>query len=190
MIFVNGGSAVRPRARFAGTSIAFAGESAYAQILHDTLAAENIYVAQLIIPGAIRPDSPDTSPTIIADKIWELHRQREGFRHCSPAGRRRQVAVVTSIGAGQLEPHCYGFAVIDHLTHLGVEVRERREQHAQAFLRIAGSFGFGQHDLVVIDDRLRQQLRCAIRAVSVDYVVKEGAYQSLTGLSFGWHLCS
>ena len=81
MIFVNGGSAVRPRARFAGTSIAFAGESAYAQILHDTLAAENIYVAQLIIPGAIRPDSPDASPAIIADKIWDLHRQRDGFRH-------------------------------------------------------------------------------------------------------------
>jgi hypothetical protein len=36
---------------------------------------------QLIIPGAIRPDSPDTSPAIIADRIWNLHQQRDGFRH-------------------------------------------------------------------------------------------------------------
>jgi hypothetical protein len=35
----------------------------------------------LIIPGAIRPDSPDASPAIIADKIWDLYRQRDGFRH-------------------------------------------------------------------------------------------------------------
>jgi NAD(P)-dependent dehydrogenase (short-subunit alcohol dehydrogenase family) len=81
MVFINGGSAVRPNPGVAGTSIAFAAESAYAQILHDTLAAENIHVAQLIIPGAIRPDSPDTSPAIIADRIWNLHQQRDGFRH-------------------------------------------------------------------------------------------------------------
>ena len=81
MIFINGGSAVRPNARVAGTSIAFAAESAYVQILHDTLGAENIHVAQLIIPGAIRPDSPDTSPAIIADRVWDLHQQRDGFRH-------------------------------------------------------------------------------------------------------------
>jgi len=76
MIFLNGGSAVRPNAKVAGASIAFAAESAYAQILRDTLAAENIHVAQLIIP-----DSPDTSPAIIADRVWSLHVQRDGFRH-------------------------------------------------------------------------------------------------------------
>lgn len=41
--FVNGGSAVRPNPKVAGTSIAFAGESAYAAMLHTALAPENIH---------------------------------------------------------------------------------------------------------------------------------------------------
>jgi NADP-dependent 3-hydroxy acid dehydrogenase YdfG len=36
LLFVNGGSAVRPNPAVAGTSIAFAAESAYARMLHDT----------------------------------------------------------------------------------------------------------------------------------------------------------
>ncbi|PKA38376.1 SDR family NAD(P)-dependent oxidoreductase, partial [Streptomyces sp. SM8] len=62
LLFVNGGSAVRPAPRVAGTSIAFAAESAYARMLHDALAGENIHAAQLIIPGAIRPDAEHSSP--------------------------------------------------------------------------------------------------------------------------------
>lgn len=40
LLFVNGGSAVRPNPKVAGTSIAFTAESAYAQMLHDALAPE------------------------------------------------------------------------------------------------------------------------------------------------------
>ena len=39
IVFVNGGTSVRPRAQYAGTSIAFAGESAYAQVLHEAFGA-------------------------------------------------------------------------------------------------------------------------------------------------------
>jgi hypothetical protein len=53
-----------------------------------------------------------------------------------------------------------------------------------------GPFGFGQHDLVVIDNRFREQLWRAVRAVSIDHLVEEGAYQLLVGLRFEWHRCS
>jgi hypothetical protein len=64
----------------AGTSIAFAGEGAYARMLHDTLAAEGIHVAQLIIPGAIRPDHPANAPAALADRLWQMHSGRDEFR--------------------------------------------------------------------------------------------------------------
>ena len=58
-----------------GTSVAFAGESAYAQILHDALAPEGIHVAQLIIPRSIGGVSPITSPTPF-DHLEESRKER------------------------------------------------------------------------------------------------------------------
>lgn len=79
-IFVNGGTAVRPRTDFAGTSVAFAAESAYLKTLHDALAREGIHVRQLIVPGGISVDDPVTNPTAIAERIWGLHATRGEFR--------------------------------------------------------------------------------------------------------------
>ncbi|ACZ21955.1 short-chain dehydrogenase of unknown substrate specificity [Sanguibacter keddieii DSM 10542] len=81
ILFVNGGTAVRPKPGFAGTSIAFAGESAYAQMLHSVLADASIHVSQLIIPGAIAPASQHSSPTAIAQLLWTMHTERTTFRH-------------------------------------------------------------------------------------------------------------
>ncbi|MET9566176.1 SDR family NAD(P)-dependent oxidoreductase [Streptomyces tauricus] len=81
LLFVNGGSAVRPNPSVAGTSIAFAAESAYAHMLHATLADENIHVAQLIVPGAIRPDAEHSSPQALAERLYAMHTARDGFRH-------------------------------------------------------------------------------------------------------------
>ncbi|KKD05695.1 dehydrogenase [Streptomyces sp. WM6386] len=81
LLFVNGGSAVRPHPDRAGTSIAFAAESAYARMLHDALAPQNIHAAQLIIPGAIRPDAEHSSPDALAQRLYAIHRERDGFRH-------------------------------------------------------------------------------------------------------------
>ncbi|WP_330327809.1 SDR family NAD(P)-dependent oxidoreductase [Streptomyces pseudovenezuelae] len=81
LLFVNGSSAVRPNPKVAGTSIAFAAESAYARMLHDTLAAENIHAAQLIIPGAIRPDGGPSSPDVLAERLYDMHTTQDGFRH-------------------------------------------------------------------------------------------------------------
>jgi NAD(P)-dependent dehydrogenase (short-subunit alcohol dehydrogenase family) len=83
LLFVNGSSAVRPNPKVTGTSIAFAAESAYARMLHDVLAEENIHAAQLIIPGAIRPDAEHSSPDVLAQRLYDIHQQRDGFRHYS-----------------------------------------------------------------------------------------------------------
>ena len=74
---------------FAGASLlslalatpAFAAESAYGHLLHDTLAGEGIHVAQLVIPGAIVPGHLRKDPAVLADTLWEIHRDRHGFRH-------------------------------------------------------------------------------------------------------------
>lgn len=81
VLFVNGGTAVVPHPDRAGTSIAFAAESAYGHLLHDTLAADGIHVAQLIVPGAIIAGHPRKDPAALADTLWGLHRDRHGFRH-------------------------------------------------------------------------------------------------------------
>jgi NADP-dependent 3-hydroxy acid dehydrogenase YdfG len=83
VLFVNGSSAVRPNPNVAGTSVAFAAESAYARMLHDTLSLQNIHVAQLIVPGAIRPDAEHSSPEALARRLYDIHTGRDGFRHYS-----------------------------------------------------------------------------------------------------------
>lgn len=80
VVFVNGGSAVRPRAGVAGTSVAFAGEAALARLLHDDLALEGIHVAQLIVPGEIVAGHPRKDPAVLAQRVWEMHTGRTGFR--------------------------------------------------------------------------------------------------------------
>ncbi|MCF1508786.1 SDR family NAD(P)-dependent oxidoreductase [Streptomyces glomeratus] len=80
VLFVNGGTAAVPHPDRAGTSIAFAAESAYGHLLHDVLAADGIHVAQLVVPGAIIPGHPRKDPAVLADALWDLHRERHGFR--------------------------------------------------------------------------------------------------------------
>ncbi|MEV0180460.1 SDR family NAD(P)-dependent oxidoreductase [Streptomyces sp. NPDC050625] len=81
ILFVNGGSAVVPHPERAGTSIAFAAESAYGHLLHDRLAAEGIHVAQLVVPGSIVPGHPRKDPAVLAETLWGMHQDRHGFRH-------------------------------------------------------------------------------------------------------------
>jgi NADP-dependent 3-hydroxy acid dehydrogenase YdfG len=79
VLFVNGGSGARPNPNVAGTSVAFAGESAYASMLHDVLAPENVHIGQLI-PGAIQPGHPTHDPAVLADTLWTIHTDRSEFR--------------------------------------------------------------------------------------------------------------
>lgn len=81
ILFVSGGGAARPRPARAGTSVAYAAQSAYARMLHDTLAGEDIHVAQLIVPGTAAPGRPGNDPAALAGALWSIHRDRTGFRH-------------------------------------------------------------------------------------------------------------
>lgn len=80
ILFVNGGSAVKPGRNVTGTSIAFAGQAAYAELLHEVLAEEGIHVAQLIIGGRIIEGDEEKDPGVLAERLWQMHMRRDGFR--------------------------------------------------------------------------------------------------------------
>ncbi len=80
VLFINGGTAVQPLPKYAGSSIAFAGESAYGQMIHEALAGDGIHVGQLIIPGAIIPGHEENDPRVLADTLWSMHQERGDFR--------------------------------------------------------------------------------------------------------------
>jgi NADP-dependent 3-hydroxy acid dehydrogenase YdfG len=80
LILINGGTSVKARSDFAGTSIAFPAESAYGEMLHDALEGEGIHVAQLVIPGGIPKLRLENGIDDVAERIWELHRSRGAFR--------------------------------------------------------------------------------------------------------------
>ncbi|WP_026535003.1 SDR family NAD(P)-dependent oxidoreductase [Arthrobacter sp. H14] len=81
ILFVNGGSAVKPGRNVTGTSVAFAGQAAYAQLLNEALGEEGIQVSQLIIGGRIIADDPEKDPDVLAGHLWDLHTKRDRFRH-------------------------------------------------------------------------------------------------------------
>ncbi len=80
IILINGGTSVKARAGFAGTSVAFPAESAYGEMLHDALAEEGIRVAQLVIPGSIPKLQLDNGIDSVAQRIWEIHSTPGEFR--------------------------------------------------------------------------------------------------------------
>jgi NAD(P)-dependent dehydrogenase (short-subunit alcohol dehydrogenase family) len=80
ILFVNGGSAVKPGRNVTGTSVAFAGQAAYAQLLHEALGEEGIYVGQLIIGGRIVAGDDEKDPDVLADLLWRMHTERKEFR--------------------------------------------------------------------------------------------------------------
>ena len=80
VILINGGTSVKARAGFAGTSIAFPAESAYGEMLHDALESEGIRVSQLVIPGGIPQLELPNGIDDVADRIWQLHAVAGPFR--------------------------------------------------------------------------------------------------------------
>jgi NAD(P)-dependent dehydrogenase (short-subunit alcohol dehydrogenase family) len=80
IILINGGTSVKARHGFAGTSVAFPAESAYGEMLHDALEDEGIRVAQLVIPGAIPQLQLPNGIDDVADRIWGLHANAGPFR--------------------------------------------------------------------------------------------------------------
>jgi len=79
MLFTTGGAAINPYPLRAGVGISFAGEVAYARMLHDELAGQGIHVAHTAIAGSIAPGG-DNEPEEIADVLWGHHTQRTDFQ--------------------------------------------------------------------------------------------------------------
>ena len=80
IVVINGGTSVKARAGFAGTSVAFPAESAYGEMLHDALEGEGIRVSQLVIPGGIPQLQLANGIDGVADRIWDLHVVAGPFR--------------------------------------------------------------------------------------------------------------
>jgi len=79
ILFTTGGAAVNPYPARAGVGISFAGEVAYARMLHDALASEGIHVAHTAIGGRIAPGG-DHKPDDVAEVLWRHHTRRDGFQ--------------------------------------------------------------------------------------------------------------
>ena len=80
IILINGGTSVKARAGFSGTSVAFPAESAYGEMLHEALADEGVRVVQLVIPGSIPKLQVTNGVDGVAECIWQLHTTSGEFR--------------------------------------------------------------------------------------------------------------
>jgi hypothetical protein len=72
-------SAINPYPLRAGVGVSFAGEVAWARMLHDELADQGIHVAHTAIGGRIAPDG-DHEPADVADVLWAHHVDRAPFQ--------------------------------------------------------------------------------------------------------------
>jgi NADP-dependent 3-hydroxy acid dehydrogenase YdfG len=79
ILFTTGGAAINPYPLRAGVGISFAGEVAYARMLHDELADRGIHVAHTAIGGRIAPGA-DHEPDDVAEVLWRQHIERSGFQ--------------------------------------------------------------------------------------------------------------
>ena len=79
ILFTTGGAAIKPHPLRARVGVSFAGEVAYARMLHDELADSGIHVAHVAIGGRIAPDG-DHPPDDVAEIIWRRHVDRDVFQ--------------------------------------------------------------------------------------------------------------
>jgi short-subunit dehydrogenase len=79
ILFTTGGAAINPYPLRAGVGISFAGEVAYARMLHDELAESGIHVAHTAIAGRIA-EGGDHEPAEIAEVLWRHHSERGPFQ--------------------------------------------------------------------------------------------------------------
>jgi len=79
ILYTTGGAAINPYPLRAGVGISFAGEVAYARMLHDELADSGIHVAHTAIGGRIAPGEAH-EPADVAEVLWRHHAERDGFQ--------------------------------------------------------------------------------------------------------------
>lgn len=79
ILFTTGGAAINPYPLRAGVGISFAGEVAYARMLHDELRDRGIHVGHTAIAGRIAPGE-DHEPDEVADLLFQHHADRAQFQ--------------------------------------------------------------------------------------------------------------
>ena len=79
ILFTTGGAAINPYPLRAGVGISFAGEVAYARMLHDELRDRGIHVGHTAIGGRIASGA-DHEPADVADVLWRHHTERTSFQ--------------------------------------------------------------------------------------------------------------
>lgn len=79
LLFTTGGAAVAPSPERASSAVSYAAEVAYARMLHQTLARENIHVAHTAIVGALGTGLTH-EPADIAEVLWRQHIERGEFQ--------------------------------------------------------------------------------------------------------------
>jgi NADP-dependent 3-hydroxy acid dehydrogenase YdfG len=79
ILFTTGGAAINPYPLRAGVGISFAGEVAYARMLHDELGERGVHVGHTAIGGQIAPGA-DHEPADVADVLWRHHTERSDFQ--------------------------------------------------------------------------------------------------------------
>jgi NADP-dependent 3-hydroxy acid dehydrogenase YdfG len=79
ILFTTGGAAVKPYPERAGVGVSFAGEVAYARMLHEALADKGVFVGHTAIAGRIAPGE-DHEPDDVAETLWRHHTERGDFQ--------------------------------------------------------------------------------------------------------------
>lgn len=79
ILFTTGGAAINPYPARAGVGVSFAGEVAYARMLHDELAPQGVHVAHTAVGGRIAPGG-DHEPDDVAELLWHRHTARDQFQ--------------------------------------------------------------------------------------------------------------
>jgi NADP-dependent 3-hydroxy acid dehydrogenase YdfG len=79
ILFTTGTAFITLNPERAGVGVSFSGEVAYARMLHQVLAAENIHVAHTAVNGRIAPGE-QFEPDAIADLLWRHHTERGEFQ--------------------------------------------------------------------------------------------------------------
>jgi len=79
ILYTTGGAAINPYPLRAGVGISFAGEVAYARMLHDEVGDRGVHVAHTAVGGRIAPGE-DHEPDDVADLLWRHHTERGNFQ--------------------------------------------------------------------------------------------------------------
>ena len=79
ILFTTGGAAIKPYPERAGVGVSFAGEVAYARMLHEELADKGVHVGHTAIAGRIA-SGEDHEPDDVAEVLWRHHTERAEFQ--------------------------------------------------------------------------------------------------------------